>query len=61
MTAQEIKDYLKNAYAYRTSSIFIPEYTWKGLRIEDQDVRDIYRDVGTVIRPDWPLTGKNKP
>ena len=34
MTAQEIKDYLKNAYAYRTSSIFIPEYTWKGLRID---------------------------
>ncbi len=34
MIASEIKDYLKNAYAYRTSSIFIPEYTWGNLRID---------------------------
>ena len=34
MTAKEVKETLKRLYAYRTSSIFIPEYTWKDLRID---------------------------
>ena len=34
MNAIEIKELLKRLYAYRTSSIFIPEYTWKDLRID---------------------------
>ncbi len=34
MNATEIKTLLKKLYAYRTSSIFIPEYTWKDLRID---------------------------
>jgi len=34
LTAKEVKETLKRLYAYRTSSIFIPEYTWKDLRID---------------------------
>jgi integrase len=47
---------IKRAMMTRTNKAFERYFD-----IEDQDVRDIYRDVGTVIRPDWPLTGKNKP
>jgi hypothetical protein len=34
MTAQEIKDILKNSYAFRSYSLFVPEYTWKSLRVD---------------------------
>jgi len=34
MNAPEIKELLKNSYAFRSSSIFIPEYTWGDLRID---------------------------
>lgn len=34
MTADEIKILLRNRFAFSTSSIFIPEYTWGNLRID---------------------------
>jgi len=34
MTALEIKKFLKRSYAFRTQSIFIPEYTYGDLRID---------------------------
>jgi hypothetical protein len=34
LTASELKAILKNAYAFRGHSLFIPEYTWKDLRID---------------------------
>ena len=34
MTAAEIKEILKDSYAFRSYSLFIPEYTWKDLRVD---------------------------
>jgi hypothetical protein len=34
MTSQEIKDRLRNSFAFNTSSIYVPEYTHRELRID---------------------------
>jgi len=68
MTAAEIKEILKNSYAFRSYSLFVPEFTWGDLRI-DAIMLDLSRkwirgfeiktDRGDFLKDDkWTLYSK---